>query len=292
MTGDDLTDQETPAEVRVLRASARRVLTPCGDGSIVWHAWGERSGSNLPPLVLLHGGSGSWTHWLRNITALAAAGRSVWVPDLPGFGDSAMPPDGDDADAMPAPLEEGLQRLLGEQACDLVGFSFGAMTAGLFAAAYPGRVRRLVLVGAPGFGIEPLQPYRLKGWRHLPRQAARDAVHRHNLAELMLHDPAKITPLACWLQADNAVRDRLPGRRLSRTPVLARCLQQLEQPAQLVYGSEDVFYKGQPERYVEALAAMDRGHSVVAVEGAGHWVQFERPAHFNALLLASLDGPG
>ena len=40
-------------------------------------------------MLLLHGGSGSWTHWLRNIQPLVDAGRQVLVPDLPGFGDSA-----------------------------------------------------------------------------------------------------------------------------------------------------------------------------------------------------------
>ncbi len=43
-------------------------------------------------MVLLHGGSGSWTHWIRNIPMLLACGRQVWAQDLPGFGDSASPP--------------------------------------------------------------------------------------------------------------------------------------------------------------------------------------------------------
>ena len=49
------------------------------------------------PTVLLHGGSGSWNHWVRNIDALLASGRQVIAPDLPGFGDSARPDDVSDA---------------------------------------------------------------------------------------------------------------------------------------------------------------------------------------------------
>ena len=119
-----------PADVARLQAQARRLTTPMATGEIVWHAWGvPRAG--VAPLVLLHGGSGSWTHWLRNIDTLLAEGRELWVPDLPGFGDSAPPPGGHDADAMVAPLHAGLQALLGAQPCDLVGFSFGGMVAGL-----------------------------------------------------------------------------------------------------------------------------------------------------------------
>src|SRR5690606_36359389 len=100
----------TPSAVAELGAQARRVGTPCGDGEIVWYIWGA-GGPDPTRVVLLHGGSGSWTHWVRNIGALVAAGRTVWVPDLPGFGDSALPPAGGDADALVAPLAEGLQRL-------------------------------------------------------------------------------------------------------------------------------------------------------------------------------------
>ena len=41
-------------------------------------------------LLLLHGGSGSWLHWFRTIPVLEQH-HSVWVPDLPGMGDSALP---------------------------------------------------------------------------------------------------------------------------------------------------------------------------------------------------------
>jgi len=54
---------------------------------MVWHEWGEG-----PTVVLLHGGYGSWTHWIRNIDALAAEHRVI-AADLPGLGDSAMPPE-------------------------------------------------------------------------------------------------------------------------------------------------------------------------------------------------------
>ena len=77
-----------PADYAALLARAIRLTTPCGDGDMVWHMWGERQAGALP-LVMLHGGSGSWTHWIRNIDALVAAGYQIWLPDLPGL---AIPP--------------------------------------------------------------------------------------------------------------------------------------------------------------------------------------------------------
>ena len=280
-----------PDELSAVLQGARRVLTPCGQGELVWHIWGgQGADAGLPPLLLLHGGSGSWTHWLRNVLPLSAAGRRVLVPDLPGFGDSALPPSGADADAMPAPLEQGLMHLLGDTACEVAGFSFGGMTAGLLASRFPARVARLVLLGAPGMGLQALVPFKLKGWRHLPGEAQRLAVHRDNLQMLMLHAPEAITPLACQLQMANALRDRLPKRRLSRTDILVRTLPGLRCPLHALYGEHDPFYKGQVSAYEAVLQQAPAFRGMHAIAGAGHWAQFERPAAFNQALLEIL-GP-
>ena len=75
-----------PAEVSAVLQHARRVCTPCGQGDLVWHVWGGQGADPaLPPLLLLHGGSGSWTHWLRNVLPLAASGRRVLVPRYAGL---------------------------------------------------------------------------------------------------------------------------------------------------------------------------------------------------------------
>ena len=53
---------------------------------MVWRVWGAGE-----PLLLFHGGSGSWTHWIRNIPELSKH-YELWVADIPGLGDLAMPP--------------------------------------------------------------------------------------------------------------------------------------------------------------------------------------------------------
>ena len=278
-----------PAEVAQVFQAARRVHTPCGTGQLVWHIWGEQGADPaLPPLVLFHGGSGSWTHWLRNLLPMAASGRRVLVPDLPGFGDSALPINGVDVDSVPEPLETGLALLLGDTACDVIGFSFGGMTAGLLAHRFPARVLRLILVGAPGFGIQPLVPFKLKGWRHLPSADQQLAAHHHNLQALMLHDPAAITPLVCKMQAANAVRDRMPGRRLSRTDILARALPEIHSPLYLLYGEYDPFYQGQVALYDTALRAAPHFRALREIHASGHWAQFEQHEAFNAEVISIL----
>lgn len=74
----------SPAQVvAAIDARSRHVETPCGSGSMIWRRWGQGS---APALVLLHGGYGSWTHWLKNVESLAAR-YTVWAADLPGLGE-------------------------------------------------------------------------------------------------------------------------------------------------------------------------------------------------------------
>ena len=281
---------QLPDEAQQLLRIATRSETPCGAGTVVWHGWGEEASKRtLAPVVLLHGGSGSWTHWLRNIAALVESGRQVLVPDLPGFGDSAAPAHGTDADAVPEPIEQGLQLLLGDAACDLVGFSFGGMVAGFLAQRFPARAVRVVLVGAPGLGLAPEKAIRLRAWRHLNEPAQRDAAHRHNLAALMLLHPESITELALRLHVANVLRDRMKGRSLSRTDVLARALAGLRCPVHAIYGREDALYQGKMDALEAALRQARKFRGLTRIEAAGHWAQFERAGAFNQALLATLD---
>lgn len=277
-------ETDLPAEARRILARAARHATPCGDGEIVWHAWGQGT-----PLVLLHGGSGSWTHWIRNVEALAAAGRRVVVPDLPGFGDSARPPGGQDADAVAPAVAAGLRGMLGEDAVDVVGFSFGGLVGALMAAAQPGRVRRLVLVGAPGLGLRNGR-LPLRAWRGLPEAEAR-AAHRHNLATLMLHRPEAIDELAVGLQAANVPRDRMQRRRLALTDILLRTLPAIRCRLDAIYGEQDALYRDTLAQLRACFAHAPTFEELVLLPDAGHWVQYEQPRRFDDEVLRLLALP-
>ncbi|MEO7150738.1 MAG: alpha/beta fold hydrolase [Burkholderiaceae bacterium] len=276
---------DTLAQVADLERRARRIETPCGDAAMVWHTWGE---ADAAPVVLLHGGSGSWTHWVRNIDALVAAGRRVWIPDLPGFGDSAPPPAGGDADAVALPVAQGLQTLLGDAVVDVVGFSFGGMVATFVAVAQPARVRRLVLVGAPALGIAVPRPILMRGWTHLTHGAARDAAIRANLAALMFADPGAIDAFAIALQEHNVDRDRLRRRRLSRTDAILRHLPQVQAQVHGIWGERDALYVGHIDRIEPVLRLAPGFASLQVIESAGHWVAFEAAPRFDAALEAAL----
>jgi 2-hydroxy-6-oxonona-2,4-dienedioate hydrolase len=281
----DCPDFLTP-DLRASLAGATRLHTTCDGSCTVWHAWGQPS---QPAVVLLHGGIGSWTHWVHNIAPLQSAGWRVLVPDLPGFGDSDLPPSCTDVDALPAHLHAGLQQLQGMGACGdrvhLVGFSFGGMAAALWLAAHPQDAAQLVLVGAPGMGLATSQRVPLKGWRHLPTPEAQAVVHRHNLMALMLQHPSSLDDLALSLHAANVARDRMPRRRMSSTDIVAKTLPQLQVPVSAIYGEHDALYKG---RLPELQAAMQQWASSWGqwhtVPGAGHWVQFEAAQAFDQAL--------
>lgn len=282
-----MVERALPAAAHALLMQARRVRTALGGdaGSMLWTQWGTpRIG--VPPVVLLHGGSGSWMHWLRCIAPLVESGREVWAPDLPGCGDSDLPTNARDADDLVEPLHAGLHELLAGAPCDLVGFSFGALTGTLLAAAHPGVVRRLVLVGAPGLGV-PATRVLLRAWRHLADVRAQDAVHRHNLAVLMLADARAIDETALQLHAWNVARDRLQRRRLSSTDALARALKSVGCPVAVIYGEQDALYVGR----IPALEAVFRAtgcdlRRFAVIAGAGHWVAYEQPQALVPLLEA------
>jgi pimeloyl-ACP methyl ester carboxylesterase len=272
---------DLPAEALRLLSLATRHATPCGDGEIAWHAWGD---PRSEPLVLLHGGSGSWMHWIRNVEPLAAAGRRVLVPDLPGFGDSAVPSGNKDADGVAEALADSLRALLPGQPVDVAGFSFGGLTGGLLAAAHPELVRRLVLVGAPGLGLRDRR-LALTAWRHLEDPEAQLRAHRRNLATLMLAREEAIDDLAVAVQAANVPRDRLQRRRLAMTDALRQALRSIRCRVDAIYGERDALYV---EKLDELEARLREGPTfgeLVFVPGAGHWVQYEEPQAFDRALL-------
>lgn len=268
-----------------IASQSKRFTTSCGDGELVWHCWGSG-----PPLVLLHGGTGSWTHWTRNVLPLARS-HTVWVPDMPGYGESSRPPQGSSIGAIAAIVSNGLERLLmAEQKFDLAGFSFGGLVAGHLTAARPQSVGTLVLVGAGGLGLRKGMTLPLVAWRHLKGAAERSAAHRHNLAGLMLSDSAKIDALALQIQSENAQRSRLNSGPFSRGETLLEPLARLQGRVRLrgIWGRDDATAAARLSEVEPILRRADSTAVLAVIEDAGHWVMFEQPDRFNAALLQAL----
>ena len=75
-----IVSEQTVALVEGIAAEAERVETPCGDGTMAWRLWGSG-----PPLVLLHGFTGSGASWSAVSRELAKLHRVITI-DLRQFG--------------------------------------------------------------------------------------------------------------------------------------------------------------------------------------------------------------
>ncbi|MEQ1615563.1 MAG: alpha/beta fold hydrolase, partial [Hyphomicrobiaceae bacterium] len=136
-----------------LDAQATKHRTPCGDGDLVWRRWGD---DTKRPVILAHGGSGSWTHWIKTIPALIPH-YDVWAVDLPGLGDSAMPHKPLTPATCGKVLAAGLRQLIpAVRRPHLVTFSFGGHV-GTFAAIELGdHLASFTLSGCSALGLHPV----------------------------------------------------------------------------------------------------------------------------------------
>lgn len=269
--------------VASVAARGRQVSTPFAAGRMAWRSWGSG-----PPLVVIHGGHGSWTHWIRNVLPLAER-FTVWAPDLPGYGASDVPPGEIDADALAAIVRAGLDELIGaDTPVSLAGFSFGGVMAGHVAALRPGVVRRLVLLGAGGLALPRPPPPRLVKWQDAVDPGARREAHRANLAAVMIADPAKVDDLAIHLQAENTGRARLRSRSISMTDALRRKLEGMRVPLAGIWGERDAMTGQHVDTRRDLLRRLDPGSPFLVIPGAGHWTPYEAPEAVNAALLSVL----
>jgi pimeloyl-ACP methyl ester carboxylesterase len=270
------------ATLAAFEARARRFETPCGEGSLVWRSWGSG-----PPALLAHGSHGGWSHWIRNIEALAQV-RTLWIPDLPGYGESAMPPSQDHA-AIASVIAMGLRRLIpAELPLDFIGFSFGGVVGAYFAALYPELVRRLILVGTGGLDT-PMGRVELRRLRGL-EGSERRAGHRANLLGLMLHDPASVDELALHIHETNGARARLDPTPLVLPDKLMSALPQITAQIDAIWGGLDRPHPNPPVQE----AALRRSHPTLdfrVIPGAGHWAMYEQPEEFNRTVIDLLGRP-
>ena len=261
---------------------AERIELSTASGMQVWHVWNKDAGR---PLVLLHGGSGSWNHWVLNVLPLSEQ-RAVWALDTPGLGDSELPAGVVDADDLALPVEQGLQGLFKQAPIDLVGFSFGGLIAGFLAAHQPMRIKRLVLVGVPGLGLSNNIP-NMRGFRDNMTPEEREAVHKNNLLAIMLHNEDLVTPDMLVMQARNVERDRLRRRRIARSDALLALQSQWQCQVHGIWGEHDALYEGKMPELRQALGQCDL-RSFTLIKNAGHWVPYEQADAFNQQLLACL----
>lgn len=110
-------------------------------------------GGKGPAVVLLHGFGDTGAMW-SPLAAKLAAKHTVVVPDLRGMGLSSHPEGGYDKWTQAGDIRAVLNRL-GIDRAAVVGHDIGTMVAFAYAARYPDKTERLVVMDAPVPGIGP-----------------------------------------------------------------------------------------------------------------------------------------
>ena len=137
-----------------------------------------REGIGGLPLLCVHGWPESKRIFWRVIEPLAAAGFDVIVPDLRGFGDSDLGPDGfHDVAAHVADLHALLSDGLGIDRAVLLGGDLGGPIVQSLALEHPALVQRMVLFNSP----LPYDKERMAGMATRPPMESADYFVRQGL---------------------------------------------------------------------------------------------------------------
>ena len=232
--------------------------------------------------VLLHGFMGSAAAWGdRVVDGFTGAGLTPVLVDLPGHGRDAGR-----SDPAAFTLEAVLGHVgrAGDWPTDLVGYSMGGRIALHFAAAFPDRVRRLVLESAsPGLATQQERRERRAADEALAADVLRNGIQ-------VFADAWEAQPLFASRQGlEPRVRTRQRALRLAnapasvaatlrglgtgRLPSLWGRLPEIGVPTLLVVGALDRRYAELARLMAEAMPDA----RVVEVRRAGHSVHLERP---------------
>ncbi|MBE2276730.1 MAG: alpha/beta hydrolase [Rhodobacteraceae bacterium] len=253
-------------------AGLEKIFVRLPDGrSMCWRAAGEG-----PSLVLVHGGAGSWLHWIANVEALSQDFRVI-IPDLPGFGDSDPGPEPATLTALAVDMMEGLHGLISRrQPINLAGFSLGGAVAARF-AAMRGEVSRVCLIGTAGTGTARREDAPLRSWRNA-EGAERQLVLRRNMLAHMLHreESADRVGFEAYSRAVQAMTIR--SRGLVKGWLVRDLVAMNDSPCFYLWGDADVTCTPTALPAAVALRQQDR---LTILPGIGHWAQFEAAAAVN-----------
>jgi len=257
--------------------------------------------ASLKPILLVHGltysshefdvnyGDYSLTRYLAN------HGYAVWLLDIAGYGESGAVKDGygvnsDYAAEDIAAAVRVINRRSGTTKVDILGWSWGTVTGGRFAAKYPDLVDKLVLYApiVAGLGSYPVpEPFHANDWYHAADdfQKLPDGSIDYRIVEQAVADTFLSN---CWRYDGKGSPAggrvdllQAPGVRLIPTA-------SIQAPTLLILGDKDGYVS--VDLAQEALASLPRGELRV-VPGAAHAMMMERPYYkiFREIVLEFLN---
>jgi pimeloyl-ACP methyl ester carboxylesterase len=270
-----------------------------------------------PVVLLLHGFPEGKESWEPQLNALAEAGYRAVAPDLRGFGGTDAPK-GVDAYAMPHLVAdvEGLISALGEDQVDLVGHDWGALVGWPFVSRHPGLVRTWTSLSIP----HPTALARASGLDGNPNPDP-DQRERSSYVglfqkvgkaeEVLLENGAQrlrsmykggpnpdaipedtVEAFIRGFQREGRLTAGLNYYRANLKPAAYAayppCPNPITPPTLLLWGDED---PALGRKGVEATAALvDGPYRLQVLEGAGHWLQFERADEVSRAIVEHIRG--
>lgn len=266
------------------------------------HEVAYRSAGEGPVLVLVHGIAGCSNTWTRAMPLLAED-YTVIAPDLLGHGESAKPRGDYSLGAYASGIRD-LLTVLGVERATFVGHSLGGGIAMQFAYQFPHMVERLALVATGGFGQEVsplLRAIAAPGSEYvLPLVLTR---HLHGVAGAvgrvfgsfgLRGDPLLTEVWDSYTRLTDARAQRafvhtirsvidVAGQRVSARD---RLYLAQEVPTLIVWGDRDGVI---PVEHAYSAHELLPDSRLEIVEGAGHFLPFERPELLELLLRDFLD---
>ena len=251
-----------------------------------------------PPLVFVHGHSGSWENWLENIPQFAQS-RRVVAMDLPGFGHSQMPAQDISIEAYARSVAELLDKLDIESA-PVVGNSMGGFVAAQMCIDHPERVSGVVLVSAAGLSTKYMglssEFFRRKSvqafaratnaFAAVPEARAQTLVRRPRLRravlQMVVKHPERLPAAMCIELIRGSGRPAAPDATDAIMSYDFRDkVSEISCPALVVWGEDDrVVPVEAADEYERAIPHAKK----VILADTGHVAMLERPAAFNSLL--------
>jgi proline iminopeptidase len=202
---------------------------------------------------------------------------------------------------------ERIRRILGQDRLVLMGHSFGAMTAALYAAEFPEHVKALVFIAPANLMVMPMRGDDLFALvrRRLPA-SMKDEYERYLVeyfdfrAAFQRTEPQSSEFYGRFSKFYYAATDVIPAGSESSTagyvPLAAyigmgkhhdytAALQAVTAPVLVIHGASDL----QPEADSRAFGQLFPNSRFVAIAGASHFVFNEKPEEFAAAVRGFLD---
>ena len=251
--------------------------------------------------ILLHGFPEGAESWSRQVDALARSGVLAVAPDMRGYGLTDAPTNVEDY-RIDRLIEDvaGLIAAFGRESAHIAGHDWGALVAWNFAAARPHMTRTLTVlsVGHPAAVMEA----RLRDDEQRKASEYIGLFVMEGKAEEVLAEDGhrrmrEMFGPEVGRTAEHFIRSiARPGRltaglnyyRANFLPPAewaARVVElKVSAPTVLMWGDHDPFLRRlQAEKTAEHMSGEYR---LEIMEGAGHWLQFERPDEVGSTLVA------